>query len=131
MREKLADLLEKAIRYADENYNGKYQNGKYCGLMADYLLQNGVTVEGTLTMILREIAKTKALCYLANQMSLSILQNQYGVYVADKKEADKASKKVEESLNRTFKEIEKDFEYPKPHKKPDPSEWLLKKKEEK
>ena len=44
MREKLTDLLEKAIVYAEENYNGKYQNGKYCGLMANYLLSNGVIV---------------------------------------------------------------------------------------
>lgn len=44
MRDRLIELLEKAIRYADENYKGRYQNGKYCGLMADYLLSEGVIV---------------------------------------------------------------------------------------
>lgn len=41
-KERLSELLEKAIRYADENYHGRPFDGKFCGLMADYLLANGV-----------------------------------------------------------------------------------------
>lgn len=44
MREKLKDLLEEANRYAGENYVGKEEDGKYCGLMSDYLLSEGVIV---------------------------------------------------------------------------------------
>lgn len=41
-KERLSELLEKAIRYADENYKGRPFDGKFCGLMADYLMTNGV-----------------------------------------------------------------------------------------
>lgn len=44
MRDRLVELLEKAIRHADQNYVGKEWDGKYCGLMADYLLAEGVIV---------------------------------------------------------------------------------------
>lgn len=44
MRDRLIELLEKAIKYADENYPKRYINGKYCELMADFLLANGVIV---------------------------------------------------------------------------------------
>ena len=43
-RESLSELLEKAVRYADENYRCRPIDGKYCGLMADHLLANGVLV---------------------------------------------------------------------------------------
>lgn len=39
--ERLVELLENSIRYADTNYGGRIEDGKYCGLMADYLLANG------------------------------------------------------------------------------------------
>lgn len=43
-REKLIELLEKSIRYADENHGSRPKEGLFCGLMADNLLANGVIV---------------------------------------------------------------------------------------
>ena len=43
-REKLIELLEKSMRYADENYGSRPKEGLFCGLMADNLLANGVIV---------------------------------------------------------------------------------------
>lgn len=45
-RERLIELLEKAIRYADEKYSDEkgFEDKKFCGFIADYLLANGVIV---------------------------------------------------------------------------------------
>ena len=42
MRDSLKQLLESAIRYANENCSGRPADGQYCGLMADCLIKNGV-----------------------------------------------------------------------------------------
>ena len=45
MREKLSEMLEKAIRYADTRYpKGRPMEGAYTQLMADHLLAAGVIV---------------------------------------------------------------------------------------
>ena len=44
LRQRLIELLEEAIRYADTNHQEREEDGKYCGLMADYLIKNGVTI---------------------------------------------------------------------------------------
>lgn len=44
LKQRLIELLEEAIRHADTNYQGREEDGKYCGLMVDYLLSNGVTI---------------------------------------------------------------------------------------
>ena len=43
-RKKLSELLEQSIRYASSNCSGRPFEGQFCGLMADYLIDNGVIV---------------------------------------------------------------------------------------
>lgn len=44
LRQRLVELLEEAIRYADTNHQEREEDGKYCGLMADCLIKNGVMI---------------------------------------------------------------------------------------
>lgn len=42
-KDRLSEMLEKAIRFADKNC-GRPKDGQFCGLMADYLIKTGVIV---------------------------------------------------------------------------------------
>lgn len=44
LKQRLVELLEEAIRHADINHQGREEDGKYCGLMVDHLIANGVTI---------------------------------------------------------------------------------------
>lgn len=70
-----------------------------------------------LNIVMKEVAKTKVMCNLIIQMNSAILENQYMVYEANKDQAKKSCKELEEMIERTASQIETAFdEMPKPKK---------------